>query len=196
SEALAYIDQVLHALSYAHEQGVIHRDIKPANMMLTPEGVVKLTDFGVARSRNDEALTATGTTTGSLAYMSPEQIDGGRVDARSDLYSLGISLYEMVTGRRPFRADSDFAMMLAQLKEQPRPPIELRSDLSPRLNEIILKALAKNPIERFQSATEFRTALLGMRQAAGTMAAAPPLAVASGQPVVIPSIPRGSPPLP
>jgi eukaryotic-like serine/threonine-protein kinase len=176
SEALAYIDQVLDALTYAHAQGVIHRDIKPANMMLTPEGVVKLTDFGVARSRNYEALTATGTTTGSLAYMSPEQINGGAVDARSDLYSLGISLYEMVTGRRPFRANSDFEMMSAQLKEQPRPPIELRSDLSPQLNEIILRALAKNPIERFQSASEFRTALLGVRQATATEAAASPLA--------------------
>src|SRR5262245_45201134 len=165
SEALAYIDQVLAALTYAHEQGVIHRDLKPANMMLTPDGVVKLTDFGVARSRNDEVLTATGTTTGSLAYMSPEQLNGGAVDARSDLYTLGISLYEMVTGRRPFKADSEFAMMLAQLKEQPRPPIELRSDLSPQLNEIILKMIAKNPIERFQSVSELRTALLGVRQA-------------------------------
>jgi serine/threonine-protein kinase len=198
SEAAAYIDQVLDALAYAHAQGVIHRDIKPANMMLTPEGVVKLTDFGVARSRNYEALTATGTTTGSLAYMPPEQISGGAVDARSDLYSLGISLYEMVTGRRPFSANSDVAMMSAQLNEQPRPPIELRSDLSPQLNEIILRALAKNPIERFQSASEFRTALVGVRQATATEAAASPLAptVVSGRPVAIPSIPPGRPPLP
>lgn len=195
SEALAYIDQMLNALTYAHAQGVIHRDIKPANMMLTPEGVVKLTDFGVARSQNYEALTATGTTTGSLAYMSPEQINGGAVDARSDLYSLGISLYEMVTGRRPFRANSDFAMMSAQLKEQPRPPIELRSDLNPQLNEIILRALAKNPNERFQSASEFRTALLGVRQPA-TDAASPLAPTVSGRPVAIPSIPPGHPPLP
>src|SRR5262245_42824574 len=196
SEALAYVDQVLDALTYAHAQGVIHRDIKPANMMLTPEGVVKLTDFGVARSRNYEALTATGTTAGSLAYMSPEQINGGAVDARSDLYSLGISLYEMVTGRRPFRANSDFAMMSAQLNEQPRPPIELRSDLNPQLNAIILRALAKNPSERFQSASEFRTALLGARQATATEEAASPLAptVVSGRPVAIPSIPPGPPP--
>jgi serine/threonine-protein kinase len=194
-EALAYIDQMLDALTYAHAQGVIHRDIKPANMMLTPEGVVKLTDFGVARSQNYEALTATGTTTGSLAYMSPEQINGGAVDARSDLYSLGISLYEMVTGRRPFRANSDFAMMSAQLKEQPRPPIELRSDLNPQLNEIILRALAKNPTERFQSASEFRTALLGVRQPA-TDAASPLAPTVSGRPVAIPSIPPGHPPLP
>jgi serine/threonine protein kinase len=195
SDALACINQVLDALSYAHAQGVIHRDIKPANMMLTPEGVVKLTDFGVALSRNYEALTATGTTTGSLAYMSPEQINGGAVDARSDLYSLGISLYEMVTGRRPFRANSDFAMMSAQLKEQPRPPIELRSDLNPQLNEIILRALAKNPIERFQSASEFRTALLGVRQPA-TDAASPLAPTVSGRPVAIPSIPPGQPLVP
>jgi serine/threonine-protein kinase len=189
SEALAYIDQVLDALTYAHAQGVIHRDIKPANMMLTPEGVVKLTDFGVARSRNDEALTTTGTTTGSLAYMSPEQINGAAVDARSDLYSLGISLYEMVTGRRPFRAASEFAMMMAQLKEQPRPPIELQSDLSPQLNEIILTAIAKNPGQRFQSASDFRTALLNVQQPAAAGASSLAATALSGPPPATPSIP-------
>lgn len=159
AEALTYIDQVLDALSYAHARHVVHRDIKPANMMLTPEGIVKLMDFGIARSRNDQTLTAAGTTTGSLSYMSPEQVNGEATDARSDLYSVGISLYEMVTGQRPFQADSDFAVMIAHLKELPRPPIELQPALGSRLNEIILTSIAKDPAERFQSAEEFRDAL-------------------------------------
>jgi eukaryotic-like serine/threonine-protein kinase len=158
-EAVSYICQVLDALSYAHAQGVVHRDIKPANMMVTSESQVKLTDFGIARSRNDQTLTAAGTTTGSLSYMSPEQVNGEPTDARSDLYSVGISLYEMVTGQRPFQADSDFAIMVAHLNEAPRPPIELQPALGSELNEIILTSIAKNPQLRFQSAAEFRDAL-------------------------------------
>jgi eukaryotic-like serine/threonine-protein kinase len=157
--AVTYVCHVLEALSYAHAQGVVHRDIKPANMMLTPEGHVKLTDFGIARSRNDQTLTAAGTTTGSLSYMSPEQVNGEPTDARSDLYSVGISLYEMVTGQRPFQADSDFAIMVAHLNEAPRPPIELQPALGAELNEVILTSIAKNPQLRFQSAAEFRDAL-------------------------------------
>ena len=158
-EALAHIDQVLEALSYAHARGVIHRDIKPANMMLTSDGLVKLTDFGIARSQNDATLTAAGTTTGSLSYMSPEQVNAEPTDARSDLYSVGISLYEMVTGQRPFQADSDFAVMVAHLKEMPRPPIELAPQLGSELNAVIMKAIAKGPADRYQTADEFRTAL-------------------------------------
>jgi serine/threonine-protein kinase len=159
ADAVNYIDQVLGALSYAHSQKVIHRDIKPANMMLTPEGVVKLMDFGIARSGADRGLTMTGTTMGSLYYMSPEQVKGQPTDARSDLYSLGVSLYEMVTGERPFRADSDYSLMAAHLQQPPKPPIELQSDLPLALNEIILMAIAKDPAQRFQSADAFRNAL-------------------------------------
>jgi eukaryotic-like serine/threonine-protein kinase len=158
-QAVAYIDQVLDALDYAHKQHVVHRDIKPANMMVTPAGVVKLMDFGIARAKGDQTLTAVDTTTGSLGYMSPEQVHGKPTDGRSDLYSVGISLYEMVTGERPFKSNSDFAVMLAQVNEQPRPPIELLPSLSPALNEIILKAIAKDPAARFQTAEEFRQAL-------------------------------------
>jgi serine/threonine protein kinase len=159
ADAVNYVDQVLDALSYAHGQKVIHRDIKPANMMLTPVGVVKLMDFGIARSGSDRALTVTGTTMGSLYYMSPEQVKGQATDKRSDLYSVGVSLYEMVTGERPFRADSDYSLMAAHLQQPPKPPIEVRSDLPAALNEIILMSIAKDPAERFQSADAFRNAL-------------------------------------
>jgi len=159
ADALNYVSQVLDALSYAHQQHVIHRDIKPANMMLTPQGVVKLMDFGIARSEDTSSLTMSGTTLGSLNYMSPEQVKGLPTDARSDLYSLGISLYEMVTGQKPFNADSDYAIMSAHVKEAPRPPVELQPNLPPALNEIILMAIAKDPAQRFQSADAFRNAL-------------------------------------
>ncbi|HYL61703.1 MAG TPA: serine/threonine-protein kinase [Candidatus Methylomirabilis sp.] len=159
NQAISYIDQVLAALSYAHKQNIIHRDIKPANMMLTSDGAVKLMDFGIARSATDRSLTMTGTTLGSLNYMPPEQVKGDPADNRSDLYSLGVSLYELVTGELPFQADSNYAMMAAHLQETPKPPIVLRPGIPKPLNEIILMALAKDPNERFQSADAFRGAL-------------------------------------
>jgi len=158
-DAMNYIRQVLDAVSYAHKQNVIHRDIKPANMMLTPQGVIKLMDFGIARAGEDRSLTMTGTTMGSLSYMSPEQVKGEPTDARSDLYSVGVSLYEMVTGQQPFVATSDYSIMAAHVKETPRPPVELHPGLPSELNEIILMAIAKDPAQRFQTADAFRNAL-------------------------------------
>ena len=159
AEAVAYSDQVLSALSYAHKQNIIHRDIKPANMMLTPQGVVKLMDFGIARSANDGSLTSTGTTLGSLNYMPPEQVRGESADARSDIYSFGVSLYELLTGKLPFKGDSQYSLMTAHLNEAAEPPIKWRTDLPPSLNEIIMIAMAKDPAQRFQSADAFRAAL-------------------------------------
>jgi serine/threonine-protein kinase len=166
NEAVNYISQVLGAVSYAHQQHIIHRDIKPANMMLTPQGVIKLMDFGIARAGEERSLTMTGTTMGSLSYMSPEQVKGEATDARSDLYSVGVSLYEFVTGQRPFVATSDYSIMAAHVKEAPKPPAELHPGLPAALNEIILMAIAKEPGQRFQTADAFRNALSSVPVAA------------------------------
>src|SRR3974390_1218682 len=159
AETVNYADQILSALGYAHKQNIIHRDIKPANMMLTPQGVVKLMDFGIARSGTDGSLTTTGTTLGSLNSMPPEQVRGESADARSDIYSFGVSLYEMLTGNLPFQGDSQYSLMTAHLNQPPPPPITLRGDLPPARSEIIMMAIAKDPNNRFQSADAFRAAL-------------------------------------
>ncbi|HEU5403900.1 MAG TPA: serine/threonine-protein kinase, partial [Terriglobales bacterium] len=158
-----YISQALSALSYAHARNVVHRDIKPANLMVTTHGIVKLMDFGIAKSNVDINLTRPGTTIGSFYYMSPEQVRGSSVDARSDLYSIGVVLYELLAGRRPFESDSTYGVLNQQLNDAPRPPIEINPSLSPQLNAIILTALAKDPADRFQNADAFRNALKAFR---------------------------------
>ena len=159
ADAVRYVDQVLAALSYAHKLNIVHRDIKPANMMLTADGTVKLMDFGIARSGGDRSLTTTGTTLGSLNYMPPEQVKGEPADARSDIYSLGVSLYEMVTGMLPFEANSNYSLMAAHIEQIPKAPIVHKPGLPENLNQIILMALAKDPAKRFQTADAFRGAL-------------------------------------
>ena len=197
-QAAGYITQVLSALAFAHSRGVVHRDIKPANMMLTAGGVVKLMDFGIAKMAADRKLTQTGHTMGSLYYMSPEQIRGeANLDGRSDLYSVGISLYEMVTGEKPFEADSQYSIMAAHLNEAPRPPLERDPTLPPALNEIIMMAIAKDPAQRFQKAEAFRQALASMVPTAADQRAeaiaAPPRAAAAPPPVRAPEPPPVTP---
>ena len=195
SESLHCTSQVLDALAYAHARGVVHRDIKPANIMLTPSGVVKLMDFGIARMQADRQLTKTGTTVGSLYYMSPEQINGGQPDPRSDLYSLGVTLYEMVTGRRPFVGDSDYSIMAAHLQHKPVAPIEIIAGVPLDLNDIIMMAIAKDPERRFQKAEAFRAALGNFAGSMGVTLGALPEAAKVTPPA--PPAPRATaPPLP
>jgi eukaryotic-like serine/threonine-protein kinase len=163
-----YVQQVLAALGYAHYHGVVHRDVKPANIMVTPEGVAKLTDFGIAKTKAKNQHTQPGLTMGSLHYMSPEQAMGSSaVDARSDLYSVGIMMYELLAGCLPFEDESAYVLLQSQLNEAPRPPIEVNPNLSVALNELILKSLDKDPAARFQSATSFG---LAIEQATGVKA--------------------------
>jgi serine/threonine protein kinase len=158
-DAVACVSEVLDALGYAHDQGVVHRDVKPANIVVLPEGNVKLLDFGIAQGESERRLTQTGMVVGSLSYMSPEQVTAMPVDGRSDLYSVGITLYQALTGEVPFRGGSDYDVMRAQISESPRPPSELKPDLPPPLSDAVLRALGKQPQDRFQTAEEFRIAI-------------------------------------
>ena len=183
-----YSMQVLAALSYAHGKGVTHRDIKPANIMITTHGVVKLMDFGIAKSTTDLNLTRPGTTMGSIYYMSPEQVRGGTVDGRTDIYSFGVTLYEMLTGRKPFEAETSYSVLNAQLNEAPAPPAQWNPALSPALNDIVLRAMAKDPAARFQTAEEFRNALKALHEPKPAQAAA---FAAAAVPVPVPAPAQG-----
>ena len=154
-----YVLVTLDALAYAHERRVVHRDVKPANIVITPRGSVKLTDFGLARSLDDGQAANSGIPAGSPFYMAPEQIVGNPADARSDCYSVGVILYELATGRRPFQGDTAFDVMLQHREAVPAPPLSLNPQLGEELNAVILKALEKDPARRFQSAAEFRRTL-------------------------------------
>jgi serine/threonine-protein kinase len=159
ASAIHWISQVLSALGAAHAAGIIHRDIKPGNIMLTKDGVVKLLDFGIAFREASPHLTQAGHIFGSLNYMSPEQFTGGPVTPLSDIYSAGITLYELVTRQLPFTGSTTYEIMTAHLEKTPVPPNQLNPSLPPFLCQAIERSLAKNPGQRFQSADEFRLAL-------------------------------------
>jgi eukaryotic-like serine/threonine-protein kinase len=187
ADLVTYMQQVLSALSYAHGRGVVHRDIKPANVMVTPGGTVKLMDFGIARSSVESDLTRPGTSIGSLAYMSPEQARGGTVDARSDIYSIGVMMYELFAGRRPFQANSAYGIMNQQCNDAPQPPVEVNPQLPPALSDLILCAMAKDPANRFQNAQAVSNALRHVFAVKDPAAKAQEVPFT---PVVIPAIPQ------
>ena len=146
--------QIASALEMAHKNNIIHRDIKPHNIMITEDGVAKVTDFGIAKAVSNSTITAFGTTLGSVHYFSPEHARGGYTDSKSDLYSLGVVMYEMVTGKVPFDADTPVSVALKHMQEEPVPPIKVNKEIPFAVNQIILKAMKKNPNERYQNASE------------------------------------------
>ena len=146
--------QIASALEAAHKNNIIHRDIKPHNIIITEDGVAKVTDFGIAKAVSNSTITAFGTTIGSVHYFSPEHARGGYTDAKSDLYSLGIVMYEMLTGRVPFDADTPVSIALKHMQEKPIEPIKLNPSIPFAVNKIIMKAMQKEPALRYQTATE------------------------------------------
>ncbi|MFF4122242.1 Stk1 family PASTA domain-containing Ser/Thr kinase [Microbispora rosea] len=176
--AMELVDGILRALDYSHRGGIVHRDIKPANIMLTVNGEVKVMDFGIARAMADSAATMTQTAQviGTAQYLSPEQARGERVDARSDIYSTGCVLYELLTGQPPFTGDSPVAIAYQHVREDPIPPSRIDPEIPQWADAIVLKAMAKDPVHRYQSAAEMRgdlqRALSGMPVDPQTMAMA------------------------
>jgi serine/threonine-protein kinase len=173
--ALEIVADTCEALDFSHRHGIIHRDIKPGNVMLTRSGQVKVMDFGIARAlaSGTSTMTATSAVIGTAQYLSPEQARGETVDARSDVYATGCVLYELMCGQPPFIGDNPVSVAYQHVREDPRPPSELNPDISPDVDAVVLKALAKNPVNRYQSAGEMRADLL--RAAAGHPVEATPV---------------------
>ena len=167
-EALDVAAQIAQGLAKAHEQKIIHRDIKPANVLITKDGLVKIVDFGLAKLSGRTKLTRTGTAPGTVSYMSPEQLRGGDIDHRSDIWALGVVLYEMITGETPFRGDYEQAMSYSIMNEAPKPLRSLRPDVPAEVERLIEKTLSKDPNERYQKSTELLGALQAVKRATGS----------------------------
>jgi eukaryotic-like serine/threonine-protein kinase len=167
AEALRIFEQVLRGITYAHHMGIVHRDLKPDNIFITHRNEVKIMDFGVAKILDNKEPTRSRSMVGTLLYISPEQINGRDADVRSDVYTLGISLFEAVTGRLPFERKTDYGLMHAHILENPPRPRWLKSDLPKGLEKVILTAIEKEPNKRFQTAAEFHAALLRQSQRFG-----------------------------
>jgi len=180
-EAIPVFCQVLDGIDHAHELGIVHRDIKPANIMLTENGKLKVLDFGIARLLGSARMTRAGNIIGTLEYMAPEQVKGQETDARSDIYALGMMLYEVLTGKTPFDTENEFELMKLQTESTPRSPRELNPNIPEAVETAIMRSIEKNPDNRFQTAGEFRENLLAagfaasgaMRGITGTHAANP-----------------------
>src|SRR5271163_4581653 len=165
---------VAAALGYAHKHGVIHRDVKPGNVLITDEGQVKVTDFGIARAINtEESLTQTGAVMGTATYFSPEQAEGIGVDPRSDVYSLGVVLFEMVTGRTPFLGETPVAVASKHVRDQPPLPRELRADVPLALESVVMMAMAKQPDDRYANADLLRADLVRFTEGRPVLAPVP-----------------------
>ena len=178
--AVAFVQQILSAAGFAHSRSIIHRDLKPQNVVVGPDGRVKVTDFGIAKAGSAE-VTETGSMMGTAQYVSPEQAEGRAVSAPSDLYAVGVILYELLTGRVPFDGDSAIAIALKHTQEPPLPPSRLQPSIPPALEHVVLTALAKRPEQRYQNAEAFSQALDHALAAPGTVVApAPAPAVATG----------------
>jgi serine/threonine-protein kinase len=163
--AVELTEQVLRALGYAHRRGIVHRDVKPQNVIVDADGQAKVADFGIARAGDTSQMTQTGTIVGTMQYLSPEQAEGQPVDRRADLYSAGVVLYELLTGRVPFDGEAPISIAIKHISEHPVPPGQLRPGLPPALEAVVMRALEKDPARRFQSAEEFIAALERARHA-------------------------------
>ena len=162
TEAVSLICQILKGLEHAHQMGIIHRDIKPSNIIINNENTPKLMDFGIARILETARLTKTGQLIGTLEYISPEQVEGKDTDSRSDLYSLGAVFYEILTGQLPFKKNTDYELIKAQIEETPQAPRKISSDIPPRLEKIVLRMLNKKPAKRYPNATSCHAELEGV----------------------------------
>jgi len=194
--ALAYISQVLDALAYAHRLGVVHRDIKPSNIMISDGGVVKLLDFGIAVTGVGSDLTRAGYLLGSLNYMSPEQIGGSKAGPRSDIYSVGVTLYELLTGELPIKGANNYEIMMAHMNQVPVRPHEIAPMVPLVISDAVMRALAKDPAQRFASAEDFHFALRATSapaESGATFAAPLPTTHSSASVRTPPPLPAASP---
>jgi hypothetical protein len=188
AEAVPLFRQALAGIGHAHRLGIVHRDIKPSNIMLNREGVVKVMDFGLAKVAGSHGVTRTGTRLGTAYYMSPEQILAKPVDARSDIYSLGATLYEILAGHAPFRADSEFEILNDHVNTPPPPPTSLQPQIPSGIEHAVMKALAKDPDSRFQTADQFSAALEHSEAFYQAATAADPTPVEPGRRIAV--VPR------